>query len=99
MIIAAEVGTTFSLGPYVVRIALRQDNPAFARYLVFRKGRIVGRQFSRPSLPDCQWLEYWGEKYANVSMWHESSRSSTSSALDRRKRGRAERDKTLALSA
>lgn len=57
MIIAEEVGTTYTAGAYTVRISLRPDNPAFARYLVFKFDKLVGRQFSRPSETDCQWLE------------------------------------------
>ena len=67
MLIAADVGTTFQLGPYTVRIGLRADNPAFARYLVFKRDRLVGKQFSRPCLSDCEWLEQWGSEYARGS--------------------------------
>ena len=81
MNIAADVGTTFTLGRYTVRCALRQDNPGFAKYLIFRNNLLVGRQFSRPSLEDCQWLEKWGDKYATVSFQRDIS------AEERRNRG------------
>jgi hypothetical protein len=44
------------------------DNPAWAHYLIFRAGRLVGRQLSYPSLSDCQWLERAGI-YATESRW------------------------------
>jgi hypothetical protein len=81
MNIAADVGTTFQLGRYTVRVAMRQDNPAFAKYLIFRNNLLVGRQFSRPSLSDCEWLEKWGTKYADVSFQRDIS------AEERRTRG------------
>ena len=81
MLIAAGVGTAFALGPYTVRIALRTDNPAFATYNVFRKGRFIGKQFSRPSGEDCAHLERWGNVYATQSHWPESS------TYDRRSKG------------
>ena len=57
MIIALEVGTSFNLSRYVVRIMLRRDNPAFPRYCVFRAGKFIGSLFSRPCLTDCERLE------------------------------------------
>ena len=84
MNIAADVGTTFTLGRYTVRCALRPDNPAFAKYLIFRNNLLVGRQFSRPSLSDCAWLERWGDKYATVSFQRDIS------AEERRERGGSE---------
>ena len=79
--IAADVGKTFTLGKYMVRIALRPDNPAFARYLVFHLGKLVGHQFSRPSEADCRWLERWVTGYADESRWVQTS------TLCQRKRG------------
>ena len=81
MLIAADVGTAFALGVYTVRISLRTDNPAFATYSVFRKGKFIGKQFSRPSAEDCAWLERWGGLYATESHWPESS------TYDRRSKG------------
>lgn len=46
-----------TLGPYTIREGLRPDNPAFPCYLVFRGAKLIGRQFSMPSLTDCEWLE------------------------------------------
>ena len=45
------------LGCYTVRQALRPDNPAFPIYLVYAGERLIGRQFSVPSITDCEWLE------------------------------------------
>ena len=81
MLIASDVGTTFALGAYMVRISLRTDNPAFATYSVFRKGRFIGKQFSRPSVEDCAHLERWGNVYATESHWPERS------TYDRRSKG------------
>lgn len=87
MNIASDVGTTFQLGRYTVRVAMRQDNPAFAKYLIFRRNLLVGRQFSRPSFSDCEWLERWGDKYATVSQFRDISESKSASAAERRNRG------------
>lgn len=46
-----------TLGKYTVVIAIRQDNPAFPCYRVFVGERLIGKQFSVPSISDCQWLE------------------------------------------
>ena len=92
MNIAADVGTTFQLGRYTVRCSLRPDNPAFARYLIYRNNLLVGRQFSRPSLEDCRWLEKWGTKYATVSFVRdisaEARRTRGGIATERRRRER-----------
>jgi hypothetical protein len=48
------------LGPYKIVEGLRRDNPAFPVYLIYKGDRLVGRQFSRPCLSDCQWLERGG---------------------------------------
>lgn len=69
------------IGRFVVRIGLRPDNPAFPVYLVFRRERLIGRQFSMPSLTDCEWLERTGGKYANQSEFAQAS-----AELERRKR-------------
>ena len=94
MLIAADVGTVFALGAYTVRISLRSDNPAFAAYSVFRKGRFIGRQFSRPSVDDCGWLERWGGLYATESHWRDSSTYDRRSkgAIATRRKARAERE-------
>lgn len=67
MITAPDVGTTYQAGPYTVRIALRHDNPAFAKYLIFRGDALVAKQFSRPSESDCRWLEQNEGLYAETS--------------------------------
>jgi hypothetical protein len=48
---------TLKIGRYIVRIGLRRDNPSFPVYLVFLGDRLIGRQFSVPSLSDCDWIE------------------------------------------
>lgn len=73
MMIAEGVGSTFQLGKFTVRIALRPDNPAFAKFVVFRGDRLIGTQFSRPNESDCKWLEQWGTEYAAESFWVQTS--------------------------
>lgn len=41
-------------GRYTVRRSVRPDNPAFARYMIFRGDKLVGRSFS---VPDAGWCE------------------------------------------
>lgn len=72
--------TTTILGAFTVRIGLRADNPAFPTYLVFREGLFIGRQFSMPSVSDCEWLQRNSLAYAL------SSKSSNESV---RRRARA----------
>jgi len=50
----------FELGKYTVRAGLRPDNPLFPVYIIFKGKRLIGRQFSVPSLTDCEWLERTG---------------------------------------
>ena len=69
--IAAEVGTTFTLGLYIVRISLRPDNPAFATYLIFRGDKLIGKQFSRPDEDACKWLER--NEYSSESRFVQTS--------------------------
>jgi hypothetical protein len=90
--IAADIGKTFKLGRYVVRIALRHDNPAFAKYLIFRGDKLIGRQFSWPCESDCQWHERMAGVYATVSQTYHK--------FTMPRRGRptnAERDRRAAL--
>lgn len=53
----ADRSITARLGPYTVREGLRRDNPGWPVYLVYKGERLIGRQFSRPSLSDCEWLD------------------------------------------
>lgn len=66
MILIAEQ-RVWKLGPYVVRQTIRPDNPYWPAYLIFRRDKLVGRQFSNPSESDCQWLEYLNGVYATKS--------------------------------
>ncbi len=36
---------------------LRIDNPAFPQYLVYVGQNLIGKQFSVPTISDCEWLE------------------------------------------
>lgn len=46
-----------SLGKFTVRVGLRTDNPLFPVYLVFLGAKLIGKQFSVPTISDCEWLE------------------------------------------
>lgn len=46
----------FAVGRFTVQQRPRFDNPAFAVYIVYLGARLVGKQFSRPSLSDANWL-------------------------------------------
>lgn len=49
--------STITFGRFTVRIGLRPDNPAFPVYLVFVKGKLIGKSFSVPDRSACEWLE------------------------------------------
>lgn len=65
--------STFKLGKYTVRINQRPDNPAFPVYVVLIGVRFVGKQFSRPSMTDCEWHERQAGIYAVKTRWPEIS--------------------------
>lgn len=67
MIIAAT--STFTLGRFTVCVRPRFDSPAWAVYIVYLGERLIGKQFSRPSLSDCQWLKRNNGTYATVSRY------------------------------
>jgi hypothetical protein len=46
--------TEWKCGRYIVRQAIRSDNPAFPCYMIFRADKLVGRSFS---VPDRDWCE------------------------------------------
>lgn len=46
---------TYQLGKFTIREQPRFDNPAWPQYLIFRGEKLIGAQFSRPSLSDCEW--------------------------------------------
>lgn len=48
--------STFTLGAFTVREALRWDNPAFCKYLVYLGERYIGASFSRPDEGWCAHL-------------------------------------------
>ena len=45
-----------TLGKFSVVVRIRLDNPAFPQYLVYDGLYLVGKQFSIPTLSDCEWL-------------------------------------------
>mgnify|MGYP001560074468 CR=1 FL=1 len=45
------------LGRFRIVIRLRIDNPAFPQYLIYVGYKLVGKQFSVPTVSDCEWLE------------------------------------------
>ena len=62
---------SMTIGRFTVLISIRPDNPAFPAYVVMVDGHVIGRQFSVPSLSDCEWLER--QVYATSSTWLERS--------------------------
>lgn len=63
---------TFQLGEFTVRVRMRQDNPAFPQYVIYRSDEFVGRSFSRPSIDDARWLlrqNIEGTIYASVTTY------------------------------
>jgi hypothetical protein len=69
MIIAGQ--SFWKCGKYSIRQTLRIDNPAFARYLIMRGGKIVGASFS---VPDEGWCEFV-ERFTNLNRYVEKSAS------------------------
>jgi hypothetical protein len=62
-----------TLGKYTVFTALRPDNPAFPVYRIFIGAKLIGKQFSVPSLTDCRWHEVSGGVYATRSTFVRTS--------------------------
>lgn len=71
---------SFELGPFSVQQRPRQDNPAFAVYIISRASRFIGKSFSCPDLECCRWLER--------EHGHQSGGGAIDPNIDRRKRGR-----------
>lgn len=46
----------YELGKYTIQERPRQDNPAWAVYIVILREKVIGKQFSVPSMSDCEWL-------------------------------------------
>ncbi len=63
MVPTAE-SATLHVGPYTVRQQPMFDNPAWAHYLIFRSGKLIGKQLSYPTLDDCRWHENRRGQYA-----------------------------------
>lgn len=47
----------YPLGRFVIRQQPHFDNPAFAQFLVFLGTTLIGKQFSAPSISDCERIE------------------------------------------
>lgn len=47
---------TYELDRYTIVKRPRHDNPGWAQYLVYLGEKLIGKQFSIPSITDCQWL-------------------------------------------
>jgi hypothetical protein len=45
------------IGRFRIQIRIRVDNPAFPQYLIYCGMQLIGKQFSVPTLSDCEWLE------------------------------------------
>lgn len=60
------IGETLQLGPYTVLCTLRHDNPHWPRYLIFRRDKLIGKQFSIPCRSDCEWHERRHGQYATA---------------------------------
>lgn len=59
---------SIQVGRYTVQKRPRPDNPAWAVYIVFRGGRLIGKSFSLPNLDCCRWLELHQDgRYAEPS--------------------------------
>jgi hypothetical protein len=73
--------STYTAGDFTVQQRPRQDNPAFAVFLVFLGETLIGKQFSRPTESDCRWLE------RNIYAAPNSARYADTSGRVRRLRG------------
>lgn len=55
--IAIVQQTSWRCGRYTVQQTVRPDNPAWARYLIIRAGKVVGVSFSVPNAGWCESIE------------------------------------------
>ena len=55
MIVATT--SSFTVGRYTVQQRPRFDNPAFAVFIIFLGAKLIGKQFSMPSVSDCDTLK------------------------------------------
>jgi len=55
------------IGKYTVRCALRFDNPAWPKYLIFHGEKLLGAQFSMPNISDCRWHEHRRGQFATAA--------------------------------
>ena len=82
--------TIFDVGPFTVTVGVRPDNPSFACYIICRGTKLIGKQFSYPSLTDCQWFEKQKGVYADRSENATQAYGWTASTARRRGRQRKE---------
>ena len=87
------------LGIYTVRVSLRHDNPHWPRYLIYLGEKMIGRQFSVPTLSDCQWLHRTSGVFATSSTWRATSYGRTLPKRGRPRKEEAERRLQEALAA
>jgi hypothetical protein len=63
---AVNIGETIEIGPFTVRCGMRPDNPAWPVYLIYRRDKLIGRQFSMPSRSDCDSLQAGGALHGDA---------------------------------
>lgn len=78
-----------TLGKFTIIIAVRPDNPAFPCYRVFIGARMIGKQFSIPTLSDCEWLERQTHEELVYASQSEYSRSDGTYSVQRIRGGQA----------
>ena len=56
---------TWHLGPFTIHQRARLDSPAWAVFLIYRGSLLIGKNFSRPSESDCEYIASWRGVYAS----------------------------------
>ena len=51
---------SFPVGRFTVWQKPRFDNPAFAQYVIYLAGKLIGKSFSRPDAECCERMEKYG---------------------------------------
>lgn len=46
----------YALGNFTIQQRPRPDSPGWAVYVVLYQGKVIGKQFSVPTISDCEWL-------------------------------------------
>lgn len=73
--------STWTLDVYTIKQQPMFDNRAFAIFMIFLRGKLIGRQVSYPAVSDCHWHEVRQGVYAHQ---HESHRHSGGYIIQRR---------------